>query len=66
MELGRMPFSGLFDKSKAIRYAKFDKEEKRLNFGVEDLRVKLFSDRVSYSRSLKLPSDLEIKPQNQL
>jgi hypothetical protein len=66
MELGRTPFSGLFDKSKAIRYVNFDKEEKRLNFGVEDPRVKLFSDRVSYSRSLKLPSDLEIKPQNQL
>ena len=65
MELGRTPFNGVSDKSKTSRYAKFDKEEKKLNSGVDDSMVKLFSAMLSRSRSLKLPRDLGIKPENE-
>jgi hypothetical protein len=66
MELGRTPFSGLFDKYIAIRSADLDKEEKKLDSGVEDSKVKLFSDRTSHWRSLKSPSDLGMKPEKEL
>ena len=65
MELGSTPFKGLFDKPKTSRYAKFDKEEKKLNSGVDDSMVKLFPGRRRNSRSLKLPSGLGIKPENE-
>jgi hypothetical protein len=61
-----MSFIRLFDKSKTLRYAKFDKEEKMLSFGVEESMVKLFPARLSHLRSHKLPSDFGIKPENEL
>jgi hypothetical protein len=66
MELGMMAFSRLPDKSKCVRYVKFDREEKKLNSGVEDSMVKLLFPTLSHWRSLKLPSALGIKPENEL
>ncbi|KAC7314976.1 hypothetical protein FH972_027252 [Carpinus fangiana] len=61
MALSRLP-----DKSKTFRYVKFDREEKKLNSGVEDSMVKLLSPTLSQWRSLKLPSALGIKLENEL
>ena len=36
--LGRMPSSGLFDKSISVKDLQFDNEDRKLNSGVEDVK----------------------------
>ncbi len=54
MESERMLFSRLLDKSNCFRYVKFDREEKKLNSGVEDSMVKLLFATLSHSRNYQV------------
>ena len=62
IELGRKPSSGFPFKFKDLNFLQFAKEERKLNFEVED--VKELLAKPSHSRFLKFPIVFGIKPEN--
>lgn len=62
IEVGRVPLSGLPNKTSLVNPLQFAKEERNLNSGVEDSPVKLFKARLRRRRFLKLPRVVGIGP----
>lgn len=60
-----MPFNGLNDTFKYLRFLQFAKEERKLHSCVEVSVLKLLDARLSRSRNLKLPSVTGIRPENE-
>ena len=66
MEIGRVPFNGLFATTILVKFMHFVKYERNVNSRVEDSLVKLLVAKLSTSRCLKFPRVLGIEPEKSL